>query len=43
MEISEQIKKAKNEYMRQWRAKNKDKLKKIQDRYWEKKAVSTNN
>ncbi|MGE6963425.1 hypothetical protein ACQKIW_26535 [Bacillus thuringiensis] len=30
--------KAKNAYMRAWRAANKDKVKAIQNRYWEKMA-----
>ncbi|WP_320859596.1 hypothetical protein [Clostridium tertium] len=29
---------ARREYMRQWRARNKDKVKIHQDRYWENKA-----
>ncbi len=29
---------ARREYMRQWRARNKDKVKTHQDRYWENKA-----
>ena len=29
---------ARREYMRQWRLKNKDKVKARQDRYWENKA-----
>ena len=33
----EAIKKAKNEYMKEWRKKNKDKVKAAQERYWEKK------
>lgn len=31
------IRKAKNEYLREWRKKNKDKVKEIERRYWEKK------
>lgn len=27
-----------NEYSRKWRAKNKDKVKQYQERYWEKKG-----
>lgn len=30
---------ARNEYMRQWRAKNRDKVKAINERYWNKKAA----
>lgn len=29
-----------NKYMRDWRKKNKDKVKASQDRYWEKKAAA---
>lgn len=36
--MSEEAKKARNEYMRKWRAKNQEKVKKIQERYWQKKA-----
>lgn len=36
MEVT--AKSARREYMREWRAKNKDKVKVIQDRYWENKA-----
>lgn len=28
-----------NEYMREWRAKNKEKVRAIQKRYWERRAV----
>ncbi|MEW9575824.1 hypothetical protein U9K47_10320 [Bacillus toyonensis] len=28
---------AKNAYMREWRAKNKEKVKAAQDRYWQKR------
>ena len=36
MEASAKL--ARREYMRQWRAKNKDKVKASQERYWENKA-----
>ena len=36
MEASARL--ARREYMREWRAKNKDKIKVHQDRYWENKA-----
>jgi len=36
MEASAKL--ARREYMRRWRAKNKDKVKIHQDRYWENKA-----
>lgn len=32
------IREIKNEYAREWRRKNKDKVKEINDRYWLKKA-----
>lgn len=31
-------KEARNAYLREWRKKNKEKVKQYQDRYWEKKA-----
>lgn len=31
-------KKVRNEYMKQWRSKNKEKVKAAQERYWNKKA-----
>ncbi|MCC2430692.1 hypothetical protein LKL81_26125 [Bacillus paranthracis] len=31
-------KEVRNAYMRQWRAKNKDKVKQYHETYWEKKA-----
>ena len=39
----EQIKKAKNEYMKSWRAKNPEKAKANADRYWLKKAEELKN
>jgi len=36
MEASAKL--ARREYMRQWRARNKDKVKASQERYWENKA-----
>lgn len=38
MTKQELIKKAKNQYVREWRKKNRDKVKQYNDRYWEKKA-----
>ena len=29
---------ARNEYLREWRKKNKDKVKKYNDEYWQRKA-----
>ena len=36
------IRKAKNEYQRQWRKQNPDKVKAIQERYWLRKAREIN-
>jgi len=36
--MEEKAKAEKNAYMREWRKKNKDKVKTIQDRYWKNKA-----
>lgn len=36
--MDENARKERNKYMRQWRSKNKDKVKVIQNRYWEKKV-----
>lgn len=36
--MDEKAKEARNKYMREWRAKNKDKVKVIQERYWKKKG-----
>ena len=38
-ELSEQAKRAKAEYQRAWRAKNKDKCRQYKKNYWEKKAL----
>lgn len=40
--MEQQAKALKNAYLKDWRAKNKDKVKKINDRYWEKKAQNLN-
>lgn len=37
-ERREAARQARNAYHREWRAKNKDKVKANNDRYWEKKA-----
>lgn len=39
-ELEERTKQARREYMRQWRAKNPDKVKAIRERYWLRKAAS---
>jgi hypothetical protein len=36
--MDDKAKQAKNDYMKAYRAKNKDKLKEINNRYWSKKA-----
>jgi len=36
--MNEQAKKARREYQRQWRAKNRDKVREANRRYWERKA-----
>jgi hypothetical protein len=35
--LNDRAKEQKNAYMKEWRAKNKDKVKAAQERYWEKK------
>lgn len=37
--MNDHVKEAKRAYMRAWRAKNKDKVKAAQNRYWTKKAA----
>ena len=37
-ELSEQAKAARREYQRKWRAKNKDKIKAQNKRYWERQG-----
>lgn len=37
--MSEQIRKNRNDYMRMWRKKNKDKVKEINKRYYQNKVV----
>lgn len=41
--MSEEAKKARNEYLREWRKRNPDKVAAIKARYWEKKAKEANN
>lgn len=36
--MTDEARRLRNEYMKEWRAKNKDKVKEAQDRYWEIKA-----
>ncbi len=40
--MEQQARAAQREYMRQWRARNKDKVKAAQEIYWEKKAKKMN-
>lgn len=37
-ELKEKAKQLQREYHREWRAKNKDRVKAINERYWQKKA-----
>ncbi|ERI92141.1 hypothetical protein HMPREF1982_02682 [Clostridiales bacterium oral taxon 876 str. F0540] len=39
MELTVQARKARNEYMKNYRKKNPEKIKNINKRYWEKRAV----
>lgn len=36
--MDDKAKKARSEYMKEWRKKNKDKVKATMERYWSKKA-----
>lgn len=38
LQLSEEAKEARNAYYRAWRQKNRDKVRKNNQRYWEKKA-----
>lgn len=40
--LTEKARRARNEYMRKYRAKNKEKLREYNRRYWEKKAEDDN-
>lgn len=37
--MNEEARKARSAYLRQWRAKNREKIKRYTDTYWTKKAV----
>jgi len=37
-QLNEQARKIRAEYYRQWRAKNRDKVREANQRYWERKA-----
>jgi hypothetical protein len=39
--MDDKAKQERNKYMRDWRAKNKERVKASQERYWEKKAAIT--
>ena len=41
--LSDEAREARNAYLREWRHKNKDKVKAQKDRYWEKKAREARN
>lgn len=36
--LNERAKEQRNAYMKEWRERNKDKVKAIQNKYWEKKS-----
>ena len=38
--MTEEAKKARQEYRREWQRKNKDRVKEYNERYWEKKAAA---
>lgn len=40
--MSDKAQEEKNGYMREWRKRNKDKIKEINKRYWENKARKNN-
>ena len=40
--MTDEVRRVRNEYMREWRSKNKDKVKAIQDKYWENKLKKLN-
>ena len=39
MKMSDKARETRNEYYRNYRAKNKERIKEINERYWEKKAA----
>ncbi len=43
MELSEKARKLRNEYQRKWKARNPDKIREYDRRYWEKKAANEQN
>lgn len=36
--MTDEVRKLRNEYMKEWRSKNKDKVKAAQERYWRRKS-----
>lgn len=40
--MTDEAREARNAYMREWKRKNKDKVKAARERYWEKKAREAN-
>lgn len=40
MKMSDEARKARNEYLREWRKANAEKVKKHQQQYWERKAAA---
>ena len=40
--MTDEAREARNAYMREWRKKNKDKVKAARERHWEKKAREAN-
>ena len=43
MELSEKARQLRNEYQRQWKAKNPDKIREYNRRFWERKAAEPEN
>lgn len=41
--MDEKVRQIKREYMKEWRKRNKDKVRAAQERYWEKKAKKLTN
>lgn len=41
MELTDEAREARREYMKQWRANNQDKTREYNRRYWAKKATKT--
>ena len=41
LEQQEKIRQARNQYAREWRARNRDKVKAANDRYWARKVAAS--